>query len=35
MIEIPCHKEFVGKIIIANDNQPSKPSALHRFTQKV
>lgn len=31
MIEIPCHKDFVGKVILANENQPAEPSALHRF----
>ena len=31
MIEIPCHKDFVGKVILANENQPAEPSVLHRF----
>ena len=31
MIEIPCHKDFVGKIVIASEHQPAEPSALQRF----
>lgn len=31
MIEIPCNKDFVCKVILAAENQPDEHSALHRF----
>lgn len=35
MIEIPCHVDFVGKVILANENQPAKPSVLQRFLASI